>query len=30
MFGKSITLFKLLGFRVQIDSSWLLLAALVV
>jgi len=29
MFGNRITLFKLLGFEVRIDSSWLLLALLV-
>jgi Zn-dependent protease/CBS domain-containing protein len=30
MFGKTVTLFSLLGFKVQIDMSWLLLAALVI
>lgn len=30
MFGKKVTLFELLGFKVQVDVSWLLLAALVV
>jgi len=29
MFGQSITLFKLLGFEVKVDLSWLLLATLV-
>jgi Zn-dependent protease/CBS domain-containing protein len=29
MFGNRITLFKLLGFEVRIDASWLLLAVLV-
>jgi len=29
MFGNRITLFKLLGFEVRIDASWLLLALLV-
>jgi Zn-dependent protease/predicted transcriptional regulator len=29
MFGKRITLFKLLGFEVKIDWSWLIIAALV-
>jgi Zn-dependent protease len=29
MFGKRFTLFRLLGFRVQIDASWALLALLV-
>ncbi len=29
MFGKSIKLFKLLGFQVKIDFSWLILAVLV-
>ena len=29
MFGKRITLFRLLGFEVRIDLSWLLLAALI-
>jgi len=30
MFGKRITLFKLLGFEVHIDPSWLIIAGLVV
>lgn len=30
MFGKTVTLFTLLGFKVQVDLSWLLLAALVI
>jgi Zn-dependent protease/predicted transcriptional regulator len=29
MFGKRITLFKLLGFEVGIDSSWLIIAVLI-
>lgn len=29
MFGRSYTLFKLLGFKVQVDASWLVLALLV-
>lgn len=29
MFGKSITLFKLLGFEVRIDSSWIIIAFLI-
>jgi Zn-dependent protease/predicted transcriptional regulator len=29
MFGKRITLFKLLGFEVHVDASWLILAALI-
>jgi Zn-dependent protease/predicted transcriptional regulator len=29
MFGKRITLFKLLGFEVHIDASWLILAGLI-
>lgn len=29
MFGKRITLFRLLGFEVRLDASWLILAALV-
>lgn len=29
MFGKSITLFTLLGFEVKVDLSWLILAALI-
>ena len=30
MFGKRITIFKLLGFEVRIDASWLIIASLVV
>jgi Zn-dependent protease len=30
MFGRRITLFKLLGFEVKLDASWLILAALIV
>ena len=30
MFGRRITLFKLLGFEVRLDASWLIIAALVV
>ena len=30
MFGKGIRLFKLLGFEVRIDASWLLLAILII
>jgi Zn-dependent protease/predicted transcriptional regulator len=29
MFGRSITLFKLLGFEIKVDLSWLILAALI-
>jgi Zn-dependent protease len=29
MFGRRITLFKLLGFEVRVDASWLIIAALV-
>lgn len=29
MFGRSITLFRLFGFRVRVDASWLIVAALV-
>ncbi len=29
MFGKSITLFKLLGFEVRIDGSWIIIALLI-
>jgi Zn-dependent protease/CBS domain-containing protein len=29
MFGRRITLFKLLGFEVRLDASWLIIAALV-
>ncbi|HOK47279.1 MAG TPA: site-2 protease family protein, partial [Bryobacteraceae bacterium] len=30
MFGKRLTLFKLFGFEVRLDASWLIIAALVV
>jgi Zn-dependent protease/CBS domain-containing protein len=30
MFGRRITLFKLLGFAVRLDASWLIIAALIV
>jgi Zn-dependent protease/CBS domain-containing protein len=30
MFGRRITLFKLLGFEVRMDASWLIIAALIV
>jgi Zn-dependent protease/predicted transcriptional regulator len=30
MFGRRITLFKLLGFEVRVDASWLILAILIV
>ncbi|MFW6254601.1 MAG: M50 family metallopeptidase [Chitinivibrionales bacterium] len=30
MFGKRITLFKLMGFKVRVDLSWLIIVALVV
>lgn len=30
MFGKGVKLFKLLGFEVRIDASWLLLAVLII
>ena len=30
MFRKSIKLFKLLGFEVKIDASWIILAALII
>ncbi len=30
MFGKRVTLFKLLGFSVRVDASWLILAVLIV
>jgi hypothetical protein len=30
MFGKNITLFKLMGFEVRIDLSWLIIATLIV
>lgn len=30
MFGKSVKLFKILGFEVKVDSSWLILGALIV
>jgi Zn-dependent protease len=29
MFGRRVTLFKLLGFKVRVDASWLIIAALV-
>jgi hypothetical protein len=29
MFGKRIPLFKLFGFKVNVDASWLILAVLV-
>ena len=29
MFGKRITLFRLLGFEVRVDLSWLVLAAFI-
>ncbi len=29
MFGKSITLFKLLGFEVRVDASWIIIALLI-
>jgi len=29
MFGRRITLFKLLGFEVRLDASWAIIAALV-
>ncbi|MGO4883459.1 MAG: site-2 protease family protein [Bryobacteraceae bacterium] len=29
MFGKSVTLFKLFGFAVRVDASWLILAVLI-
>jgi Zn-dependent protease/CBS domain-containing protein len=29
MFGKAVTLFHLFGFRVRVDASWLIIAALV-
>ncbi len=29
MFGRSVTLFKLLGFEIKVDLSWLILAALI-
>jgi Zn-dependent protease/CBS domain-containing protein len=29
MFGRTITLFRLLGFKIQADTSWLFLAALI-
>ncbi len=29
MFGRSVTLFKLLGFQIKVDLSWLILAALI-
>ena len=30
MFGKRINLFKLLGFQVRIDLSWIIIAALII
>jgi Zn-dependent protease len=30
MFGKGVTLFKLFGFRVRVDASWLLIVVLVI
>ncbi len=30
MFGRRLTLFELLGFKVQVDASWIFLAVLVV
>ena len=30
MFGRRITLFKMLGFAVRVDASWLIIAALIV
>src|SRR5712671_2145049 len=30
MFGRRITLFKMLGFEVRVDASWLLIAVLIV
>ena len=29
MFGRAITLFRLFGFRVRVDLSWLVIAALI-
>jgi hypothetical protein len=29
MFGRSVSLFKLFGFEIKVDISWLILAALV-
>ena len=29
MFGNRVTLFKLLGFEVKLDSSWIILAVLI-
>lgn len=29
MFGRSITLFKMYGFAVRVDSSWLIIAVLI-
>ena len=30
MFGRSVTLFRLLGFEVKVDASWLIIASLVI
>src|ERR1700686_1912875 len=30
MFGRKITLFKMFGFEVRVDASWLIIAALIV
>jgi len=29
MFGRSITLFKMFGFAVRVDASWLIIAVLI-
>jgi len=29
MFGRSITLFRMFGFAVRVDSSWLIIAVLI-
>ncbi len=29
MFGRSVTLFKMFGFAVRVDGSWLIIAVLV-
>ena len=29
MFGKGLTLFKLLGFPIRIDASWIIIAVLI-
>ena len=29
MFGRRVTLFKLLGFEVRVDASWLIIAVLI-